>query len=255
MPFAALATGLVLSAVMARSRIVALSVALSMAAACGSVAPTAPSPPSSALGLTLQCSAPTVLAGETVVCMLRANSVNAGLTAVWTSSAPSVATSEGIRSLRGEVRRPDDTHCNVFRSVLVGTLDGAFARQSYRVGGGARRQFQGWHHRHHVAARGLWGVVRRLRQTDARCHGLNRFDHQHKRTANTCARRRQIPHLHHIHPAARHHACVSDGRPSDRIRHADRGSGRVTRTLHCSNTVIDAGCQSAFGSALAIGNV
>jgi hypothetical protein len=82
---------------MASSRIVALSVALSMAAACGSVAPTAPSAPSSALGLTLLCSAPTVLAGETVVCLLRANSVNVGLTAaVWTSSAPSVATSEGV---------------------------------------------------------------------------------------------------------------------------------------------------------------
>ena len=81
---------------MAGSRIVALSVALSIVAACGSVAPTGPSAPSSALGLTLLCSARTVLAGETVVCMLRANSVNVGLTAVWTSSAPSVATSEGI---------------------------------------------------------------------------------------------------------------------------------------------------------------
>ena len=96
MPVGALATGLVSCAGMASSRIVALSVALSMAAACGSVAPTAPSAPPSALGLTLLCSAPTVLAGETVVCMLRANSVNVGLTAVWTSSAPSVATSEGI---------------------------------------------------------------------------------------------------------------------------------------------------------------
>jgi hypothetical protein len=48
------------------------------------------------LGLTLLCSTPTVLAGETVVCLLRANSVNVGLTAVWTSSAPSVATSEGV---------------------------------------------------------------------------------------------------------------------------------------------------------------
>jgi hypothetical protein len=43
----------------------------------------------------LACSAPTLLAGDTVVCMLRENSVNVGLTAIWTSSDPRVATSEG----------------------------------------------------------------------------------------------------------------------------------------------------------------
>ena len=80
---------------MASSRTIALTVALSMATACGSAAPTAPSAPSSGIGLTLVCSTPTLLAGDTVVCLLRANSVNVGLTAVWTSSTPSVATSEG----------------------------------------------------------------------------------------------------------------------------------------------------------------
>jgi hypothetical protein len=43
----------------------------------------------------LECSAPTLLAGDIVVCMLREKSVNVGLTAVWTSSDPRVARSEG----------------------------------------------------------------------------------------------------------------------------------------------------------------
>jgi hypothetical protein len=79
---------------MAIRRIVALSVAL-LTSGCGSVVPSTPSAPSSPTGLTLLCDAPTVLAGNTVVCLLRAGSVNVSLTAVWTSSAPSVATSRG----------------------------------------------------------------------------------------------------------------------------------------------------------------
>ena len=77
------------------SRVVALSAALSMAAGCGSVVPTAPSPPSSGAGLALTCSASTLLAGDIVVCLVRAASVNVSLDAVWTSSDPSIATSRG----------------------------------------------------------------------------------------------------------------------------------------------------------------
>ena len=78
------------------SRIAALSAALSMASACGSVAPAAPSAPSPGTGLALTCSAPTLLAGDLVVCMVTADSVNVSTAAVWTSSAPSIARSEGI---------------------------------------------------------------------------------------------------------------------------------------------------------------
>jgi hypothetical protein len=59
------------------------------------VAELAPSAPSSGMELTLVCNAQTVLAGDFVVGLLRANSMNVSLTATWTSSAPSVATSEG----------------------------------------------------------------------------------------------------------------------------------------------------------------
>ena len=78
------------------SRIAALSVALSMASACGSFMPTAPSASSLGTGLALTCSAPTLLAGDLVVCMVTAASVNVSTAAVWTSSDPNIATSQGI---------------------------------------------------------------------------------------------------------------------------------------------------------------
>jgi len=76
-------------------RIAGLSAILSMAAACGSVVPTAPSAPSPGSGLALTCGASTILAGDTVVCNARAGSANVSVDAVWTSSDPSTATSAG----------------------------------------------------------------------------------------------------------------------------------------------------------------
>jgi hypothetical protein len=84
------------SAAMPMSRIVTLSAALSMASACGSGVPTAPGPSSPGTGLALTCSAPTLLAGDLVVCIVTAASVNVSTAAVWTSSAPNIATSQGI---------------------------------------------------------------------------------------------------------------------------------------------------------------
>jgi hypothetical protein len=78
------------------SRIVALSAAVSIASACGSGVPTVPSPSSPGTGLALTCSAPTLLAGDLVVCMVTAASVNVSTAAVWTSSDPNIATSQGI---------------------------------------------------------------------------------------------------------------------------------------------------------------
>ena len=78
------------------SRIAALSAALSMASACGGGVPTAPSAPSPGTRLALTCSAPTLLAGDFVVCMVTAASVNVSTAAVWTSSDPNIATSQGI---------------------------------------------------------------------------------------------------------------------------------------------------------------
>ena len=78
------------------SRIAALSAVLLMASACEGVAPTAPSASSPGTGLASTCSAPTLLAGDLVVCMVTAASVNVSTAAIWTSSDPSVATSQGI---------------------------------------------------------------------------------------------------------------------------------------------------------------
>lgn len=79
---------------MPMSRIVALSAMLSMASACGSGPATAPTP-SPGTGLALTCSVPTLLAGDLVVCILTAASVNVSTTAVWTSSDPAIASSQG----------------------------------------------------------------------------------------------------------------------------------------------------------------
>jgi hypothetical protein len=76
-------------------RIASLISCLSMASACGGVAPTAPSA-SPATGLALTCSASTLLAGDLVVCKVSAASVDVSTTAIWTSSDPSIARSEGI---------------------------------------------------------------------------------------------------------------------------------------------------------------
>jgi hypothetical protein len=77
------------------SRIAALSAALSMmASACGG--PTSPSASSPGTRLALVCSAATLLAGDQVVCMATVASVNVSTTAVWTSSDPSIATSQGV---------------------------------------------------------------------------------------------------------------------------------------------------------------
>src|SRR5688572_8517311 len=77
------------------NRIAALSAALLAASACGGGTPTAPLPDTS---LALACSAPTVLAGDSVVCMATVGLVNVGLSAsaVWTSSDPRIASSMGI---------------------------------------------------------------------------------------------------------------------------------------------------------------
>lgn len=87
---------------MQMSRVVSLTAAVSMASACGSGVPTAPSPPSPGTGLALTCSAPTLLAGDLVVCVVTAASVNVGTAAVWTSSDPNVATSQGIGLFLGK---------------------------------------------------------------------------------------------------------------------------------------------------------
>ena len=77
------------------SRIAALSASLLVASTCGGRVPTAPLPDAS---LALTCSAPTILAGDSVVCRATLASVNVGLStsAVWTSSDPHVAASLGV---------------------------------------------------------------------------------------------------------------------------------------------------------------
>ena len=84
------------------SRFAAVSAALLTASACGGSVPTGPSPETS---LALTCSAPTILAGDTVVCRATLDSVNVGVnpSAVWTSSDPNIATSLGIGLFVGKL--------------------------------------------------------------------------------------------------------------------------------------------------------
>jgi hypothetical protein len=50
----------------------------------------------------MACSAPTLLAGDLVVCVVTAASVNVSTAAVWTSSDPTVATSQGVGLFLGK---------------------------------------------------------------------------------------------------------------------------------------------------------
>lgn len=72
------------------SRIGVLSAALLMLSACGG-GPTEPSPGT----LALTCSAPTVLAGDIAVCRATVASANVSQDALWASSDPNIATSQG----------------------------------------------------------------------------------------------------------------------------------------------------------------
>ena len=77
------------------------SAALVMASACGDIR--APSAPSPGTRLALTCDAPTLLAGDFVVCKATVALVNVGLrSAVWTSSDPNIATSLGVGLFMGK---------------------------------------------------------------------------------------------------------------------------------------------------------
>jgi hypothetical protein len=69
------------------------------ASACGGRGPTAPSPDTR---LVLECSTPTLLAGDFVVCKATAGLVNVSFDAVWTSSDPKIVTSLGSGLFMGK---------------------------------------------------------------------------------------------------------------------------------------------------------
>lgn len=76
----------------------ATSLALIAAACSGQGSPASPfAPPSSNMALSMACSATSILAGQIVVCRAATGLFNIGLApgAVWTSSDPNVARSEG----------------------------------------------------------------------------------------------------------------------------------------------------------------
>jgi hypothetical protein len=85
-------------------RTAALSAALMLLSACGGRAPTAPSASPPGTRLALVCGAPTLLAGDVVVCTATVGLVNVGLSesAVWTSSDPNIAASLGIGLFMGK---------------------------------------------------------------------------------------------------------------------------------------------------------
>ena len=155
------------------NRIAALSAALSVAVACGSGVPTAPSGPSPEARLALTCSVPTLLAGEIVVCKATMGSMNVGVSrsAVWTSTDPNVATSLGVGLFMG-------------KSDGQATLTATYSGQSLSA------------------------------PLTVPAHGF--------------ARRRQVPHLDHVHAAAGYDACLPEGSPSDRFDDIGGGAGRRT---------------------------
>ena len=136
------------------SRIAALSAALLMASACGGRVPTAPLPEAS---LALTCSAPTILAGESVVCRATLASVNVGVSpsAAWTSSDPNIAASLGIGLFIGKsegqatltatysgqsVSAPLTVHLQDVLRATAAALQGSF-----RVGTTATMWLQGFY--------------------------------------------------------------------------------------------------------------
>lgn len=137
-------------------RLAALSAALLMACACGSRVPT-PTAPSSGTGLALACSATTILAGDAVVCRATVGLVNVGLnpSAVWTSSAPNIATSMGVGLFHGKtegqatltvtysgesVSSPLTVHLQDVLRATAAALQGSF-----RVGTTATMWLQGFY--------------------------------------------------------------------------------------------------------------
>ena len=203
------------------SRIAALSVALSMASACGSFMPTAPSASSPGTGLALTCSAPTLLAGDLVVCMVTAASVNVSTAAVWTSSDPNIATSQGIGLFLGKSEGQATLTATFsgqsasglltvhLRDVLRATA--AADQGSFKVGTTVTLWLQGFYGVASADSGTLTLVI--TDQTDATVstsapltvpHGGDRY-----------------PHLDHVHATTRHHACVSDRSYANRFDDVD----------------------------------
>jgi hypothetical protein len=223
------------------SRIAPLSAALLMAFACGGPAPTTPSPGTS---LALTCSASTLLAGGTVVCKATVGLMNVGLGgreggSIWTSSDPNVATSLGGGLFRGKsdgqttltatysgqsVSAPLTVHLQDVIRATAAAFGGTF-----EVGWIVTLWLQGFYGVASVDSCTLTLVITDQAGVTVR----------HKRTAHGSARWRQLPDLDHVHDTARHHACVSDGSPSDRFDDVDGGSGRLTCAVHLDRAVTD----------------
>ena len=102
-------------------RIAALSAALLVTSACGTVVATRPS---SVPALAVTCSSARVLAGDLVVCMATSASVNVSTAATWTSSDPSIATSEGVGLFVGKAEG---------QATLTATYSGQSASALLRV--------------------------------------------------------------------------------------------------------------------------
>ena len=86
------------------SRMGVAAAALSIATACGGGgAPTAPNGPSAGIGLALTCSAPAILAGDLLICRASTAAADVSLAAIWTSSDPNIATSQGVGLFVGKL--------------------------------------------------------------------------------------------------------------------------------------------------------
>ncbi len=77
-------------------RIAALGAVASIAVECSRPAPANPTLPSNAPTFAVTCSSPSVIAGDLAICTATAGVENVSTAAVWTSSDPKIATSQGI---------------------------------------------------------------------------------------------------------------------------------------------------------------
>jgi hypothetical protein len=99
-----------------------VAAALSMVTACGGSTPTAPNGSSPGSGLALTCSAPTILAGDLLICRATAAAADVSTAAIWTSSDPNVVMSQGISGLFVAKSEGQATVSATYAGVTVSTV-------------------------------------------------------------------------------------------------------------------------------------
>ena len=205
------------------SRTAVLSAALLMASACDGRAPAAPSPAT----LALACSARTLLAGDSVVCRATVALVNVSLDAVWTSSDPGIATSEGVGLFIGK----SDGQATVTATYSGQSVSAPLTVDLQDVLRATAAAYQGEFKVGTTATfwlQGSYGVA------SADSGRLTLVVTDQTGETVTTSEPLTVPRggdkyilLDRVHAAAGHDACVSDRSASDRVDDIDGRPGRL----------------------------